>query len=278
MNSEILCVLKALHEVSGFRISLHDMDFHEIAAYPEKVTPFCALVQKNPAARQCCVQADKNAFKAAAETGKLYQYKCRFGLFEAVSPLYNFGIPAGYLMMGQVLCAAEKDRQEAFCKAAAYCPEKELKKAVSSIPVLKKETIQSFAQIMTVCAQYLTLSNAVDTPRGDLAERLKQYIAQNYARKISIGMLCSHFHYSKSTVISTFENAFGVSINHFLTEIRIEQAKKRLASTDASVYHIAVACGFPDQSYFSRVFTRKTGLSPGKYRKQARNSSDTQIL
>lgn len=36
MNSNILSVLKALHEVSGFRISLHDMDFNEKAAYPEK--------------------------------------------------------------------------------------------------------------------------------------------------------------------------------------------------------------------------------------------------
>lgn len=278
MNSNILSVLKALHEVSGFRISLHDMDFNEIAAYPEKISPFCALIQKNPKARQCCLQADKAAFKAAAETGKSYVYKCRFGLFEAVSPLYNFGVPAGYLMMGQVLCGTEKDQKDVLTHAAAYCTDAGLKDAVSALSVLNADKISAFAQIMTVCAEYLTLSNSVDTPRGDLAEGIKQYIAKNYAQKISINGLCIHFHYSKSTVISAFENAFGISINRFLTQTRIDQAKKLLTSTDASVYHIAAACGFPDQSYFSRVFTHETGLSPGRYRKQTQKSSGTQVL
>ena len=48
--------------------------------------------------------------------------------------------------------------------------------------------------------------------------------------------------------------------------VRIEESKRLLANTDYSVIDIAVASGFGDQSYFSRVFKKYTGLTPRQYR------------
>ena len=47
---DIRTILRDLHLVSGFRVSLHGTDFSEISAYPEEISPFCRLVQENPKA------------------------------------------------------------------------------------------------------------------------------------------------------------------------------------------------------------------------------------
>ena len=43
---ELITVLKELHNISGFRISVYDTSFHEICAYPNELSGFCKYVQE----------------------------------------------------------------------------------------------------------------------------------------------------------------------------------------------------------------------------------------
>jgi YesN/AraC family two-component response regulator len=49
---------------------------------------------------------------------------------------------------------------------------------------------------------------------------------------------------------------------------KIDLAKTLLTETSASIFDVAQSVGYPDQLYFSRIFKKKEGLSPYKYRKQ----------
>ena len=60
--------------------------------------------------------------------------------------------------------------------------------------------------------------------------------------------------------------ATGSTFKEYLSMVRVEESKRLLANTDYSLIDIAVATGFQDQSYFSKVFKRYTGLTPGQYR------------
>jgi transcriptional regulator GlxA family with amidase domain len=79
----------------------------------------------------------------------------------------------------------------------------------------------------------------------------------------------------------TIAQAAGLSSSHFsrlfrkwtghspmehLTWLRIQRAKELLGDVHLSVKEVAVRCGFEDQYYFSRVFTRVDGLPPSHYR------------
>jgi AraC family transcriptional regulator len=52
---------------------------------------------------------------------------------------------------------------------------------------------------------------------------------------------------------------------------RVEQAKRRLGETNASIAEIATACGFANQEHLSRLFKRACGTTPAAYRKARRD-------
>ena len=63
-----------------------------------------------------------------------------------------------------------------------------------------------------------------------------------------------------------FKQSCGSSFKEYLNMIRIEESKRLLANTDYPILDIAVSVGFEDQSYFSKVFKKYTGLTPKQYR------------
>ncbi len=266
-REEIISVLKDLHEATGFRMSLHDNDFNEIAAYPDSQLPCCALLHKNRDEFEKCLECDREACREAQGRRNAIIYKCRYGLTEAISPLYNFGTLTGFLMMGQV--SDEKLDKGALIEkitAVANCPEDAIS-AVNSIPEISQKLTETYVRIMTLCARFLTLSNAIPSKKPSLGEAAKKYVSENYNKKISIKDICRELGCSKSSLLSTFKKQYGVTVGEFLTEFRLGEAKRLLENGELSINEIAHSTGFYDQSYFSKVFSAKCGMSPSDYRK-----------
>ena len=264
-KKEITEVLRSLHEISGFRVSLHGADYEEIAAFPEEKCAFCNMVQKNPSELQDCIKCDSRACRTALEKKDTYIYKCRYGLTEAISPLYNFGHLTGYLIMGQTVTSEEEKRSAALI-FERRCPSVDATAAIADIPVIKSDMIDSYIRIMTVCARYLTLSNAIIDQRPTLSENAKRYIHDNYGKHIGITELCRYLCCSKSTLVKLFKRECGTTVGAYITSVRLTEAERLLRSSDSSISEIARECGFCDQSYFSKVFTAKNKITPTDYR------------
>lgn len=62
----------------------------------------------------------------------------------------------------------------------------------------------------------------------------------------------------------------GRSFTELLTRLRVDRACHMLAHTELGLVQIAFECGFGDQSYFTRVFRKDTGRTPGDYRRENR--------
>jgi AraC family transcriptional regulator len=65
---------------------------------------------------------------------------------------------------------------------------------------------------------------------------------------------------------STFRDKYGHSILDYLRQLRVEYASRQLSDSNDSLAAIAQAAGFSDQSHFSRIFKRVTGVTPAVYR------------
>ena len=67
-----------------------------------------------------------------------------------------------------------------------------------------------------------------------------------------------------------FTAATGIAPIAYIQRLRIEDAKRRLERTDASVDEISWRVGYEDAAFFRRLFRRITGMAPGAYRKRFR--------
>jgi AraC-like DNA-binding protein len=96
---------------------------------------------------------------------------------------------------------------------------------------------------------------------------LLNYIKQNLDHSLSNQILADLVHLNVKTFLRWFKKYVGESPTQYMTRKRIQQACLELTMTDDPLEIIAERLGFPNRYYFTRVFTKKMGQGPAKYRK-----------
>ena len=99
-------------------------------------------------------------------------------------------------------------------------------------------------------------------------QEIKDYIDLNFSQKITLDILSEKFFINKFYLTRIFKNQFGISINTYLTQVRITHAKQLLRFSNCSIEQIGLACGFPDNNYFSRIFKKIEMCTPVEFRKR----------
>ncbi|NVF11161.1 response regulator [Anaerococcus sp. AGMB00486] len=106
-----------------------------------------------------------------------------------------------------------------------------------------------------------------ENKKSDIALEMIAYIEKNYGEKISISDLEKKLNYSESMLNKKFKEYTSITFNDYLNRVRIKEAIKLLENTELMIIDIAFLCGFSNQKYFSKVFKKFVGISPGKYNK-----------
>lgn len=96
-----------------------------------------------------------------------------------------------------------------------------------------------------------------------------QYMKVNYAQKLKVEDIAFRSFLSKSYFCQLFKNITGLCFSEYLQNIRIEEACKKLTSSDKIISEIALDVGFNDMKSFYSVFQKHTGLTPKQYRQNA---------
>jgi AraC-like DNA-binding protein len=117
------------------------------------------------------------------------------------------------------------------------------------------------------------LSKDLQTPAEEgkgyqeLAKSIR-YIQSRFGESLRVEELATMSSLSVYQFEQRMKKIFFLTAGQFITKTRIDKARELLKSTDQSIADVAAACGFFDQSAFTRQFKATTGLTPGKYRTQ----------
>ena len=94
----------------------------------------------------------------------------------------------------------------------------------------------------------------------------ERWIRDHYEKANPVGGLVSHSGLTERTFARRFKAATGTSPLEYVHTLRIEAAKQRLESTSEPTDDVAAAVGYDDPAFFRRLFKRRTGVTPARYR------------
>lgn len=99
-------------------------------------------------------------------------------------------------------------------------------------------------------------------------ELIGECIQKQYMEDLSMQEMARQMNYSEAYFCKLFKQCFGQNFTSYLTEYRVNEAKKLLAQLTFNVKDVGRAVGYSDANYFAKVFKRITGLSPSEYRQE----------
>ncbi|MBY4675729.1 helix-turn-helix transcriptional regulator [Marinobacterium arenosum] len=104
------------------------------------------------------------------------------------------------------------------------------------------------------------------------------YIQQHLADKISEEEVASLCNMRPIQFSRNFKKAYNCTFQEYVQKSRMDEAARLLETPNMPILEIAMAVGFKDQSYFSRVFRKHFGMTPKTYREDHQVSEDDSEL
>jgi len=99
------------------------------------------------------------------------------------------------------------------------------------------------------------------------------FIHEHFARTIKLAELAEVTHMTETSFCRFFKKMTGKSFSDYVNDLRVARSCKLLTESNSSVNEIAYASGFNSITHFNRIFLRKKGFSPSRFRAHYRSHS-----
>ncbi len=263
-------LMQDFYEISNMDIAVVDLRNRILARrYPGN--RFCSHIHKCAGCLEQCEKSDAIHYEEAKEKRETVLYTCPFGIFEAISPIFEKDNVVAFLFLGMAIEEGEDHERYAYEKALEVTSSgdvESLNKAISEIPRYPRKKLEAFASMLPVLAEYIENNNLVSDNKESLGMMIKRYIKNNLTERITLSDIAWHLHCSTVTLTEHFKKEFGITIMEYVTQKRMQMAVRLLENSDTSIREISEACGFSDIEYFSKSFKKFHGMSPSEWRKK----------
>lgn len=110
-----------------------------------------------------------------------------------------------------------------------------------------------------------SIKNINEIRKDRITEDIKEYLEENYNKKISLNELSKYFFLSQPYISSIFKKQTGYTLIEYLNTVKISKAKSMFAKGEDNISKVAEEVGFNDIHYFYKVFKQYENMTPVQY-------------
>ena len=236
---------------------------------------YCSLVHDRLSGFDKCVSMDCDKQREAVEKDQIIDYRCHAGLHECIAPVKVRNRVAGFVMIGQF--RIEGDLEPEWEKIPPVLRD-DLHLAYCELPCFTAEKLQAVLGVLRTLIDYIAVRELAVLQGDRLRNEIDMYIEKHASEDIRLPDMAKKLGRSVSTISQFLRNNYQTSFKGLLLDARLRIAEKMWRDDPgATVAEVAFASGFCDQFYFSRVFSRRRGMPPGKFRSQMRRAGEFNI-
>ena len=262
--SEIITDLSVL---TGVKCVLYDDDLRPLYHFEGQRCGFCSLIRENGDNFKKCLESDKEGFRLCLESGMSCSYKCHMGLTETVTPIKDGDKVIGYILAGQSV--AEEDIP-LVKKKTELIPDKKTRESLMSelerVRVLSKGETEAMMRLVLLSAEHIEMKKLIRSRSLPEKEQIDEYILENIKYSLDVATISRALGMSRSSLYAISKDSFGMGITEYVAKVRLDRAAELLRATDLSVSEVAEAVGVCDSNYFIKIFKRRYGTSPKKWK------------
>jgi AraC-like DNA-binding protein len=270
INSEkINRLLSDFYTSTGIAVAFYDSSMNMVTTAPTH-SVYCNKIRQKKERLKNCVLSNREHMKEAARTKSTVSYTCHAGLMETIIPVLYEETLIGFMQIGQFRDKAQKYSAEEKLLSAAKVYNLEEKTCLSlyqKLPIVSDEKFEALKKILLILIKSFWDDSLIRHNRSMLSVKIEQFVSEHLKEKIYVDTLCKQFFISKNALYRLFNSEFGMTVNDYVLNKRIQFSIDLLKETSLPITRVAADCGFTDYNYFIRAFKKQVGVTPLQFRK-----------
>lgn len=143
------------------------------------------------------------------------------------------------------------------------------KKIFEKVDFYSCSNITSMRTTLTDVVKVITTSIKLFEPEKDgIIKQVCDFVLENASNEIKVDTVSKNMYINKSYICKLFKQRTGMTVNGYITMVKMESAKRLLEEDSVKASNVANNVGYKDPDYFNKLFKKYYGLSPKDYKQQ----------
>lgn len=256
---QMMCTLN--HIINNEKLNISDLQIHDTS----NTVANDQLVHESDIYKNYNIEQQLASIISSGDTGMLEKWVANAPTVKAGTMANSFlrqsknTFIVSTALFSRVAIKAGIDTEDAFRMSDSFIQKCENARSIDEINALNYSMVHAFTAEVGRKKRLAADSS--------LRSSVYYFVLHNISEPITTDIVADHLYMSRSHLSTIFKRSYGVGLNHYIHEIKIDRAKELLKDRSKSITQIAGYLGYSSSSHFNRVFKQITSLTPNEYRK-----------